>query len=371
MEPVKDINDLSEEVISQRKSFSTDRMDISFGEIINMYKDGDLMIRPEYQRLFRWNNVQKTALIESILLNIPIPPLFVAEDKSGKWELIDGLQRVSTIISFFGELKENLTSITYPQTEEELGEDFKNVNKWALGNGDLISGLEDYTFDTLPNNLMLNIKRSVCRVEILRDENPKMKYELFKRLNSGGSKLTPQEIRNAIFRGTSELLNDLLMRASQHDNFIALTRLSEQKKRELYDQELVLRFFAFVDNIDDISENTETSLDNYMADAVNEPNYPSEAQYQRFCSVIDLIYSLNDLNIFRTANNLFVPALFEGILVGVARSVNKYSDNLELLRERVNALKSDEGFKAASGMGSNSRSRVRKRLQRANEIFAE
>lgn len=77
-------------------------MDISFGELINMYKAGELVIRPEYQRLFRWTRTQKTALIESILLGIPVPPVFVAEDGNGIWELVDGLQRVSTIVSFLG-----------------------------------------------------------------------------------------------------------------------------------------------------------------------------------------------------------------------------------------------------------------------------
>ena len=69
---------------------------------LGLPKNDELIIRPEYQRLFRWSEVQKTALIESILLSIPIPPIFVAEDKNGVWELVDGLQRVSTFVSFFG-----------------------------------------------------------------------------------------------------------------------------------------------------------------------------------------------------------------------------------------------------------------------------
>ncbi len=100
------IENLEKQITDERARLSTDRMDISFGELINMYKAGELVIRPEYQRLFRWTRTQKTALIESILLGIPVPPVFVAEDGNGIWELVDGLQRVSTIVSFFGELDE-------------------------------------------------------------------------------------------------------------------------------------------------------------------------------------------------------------------------------------------------------------------------
>jgi len=89
---------LEQGVSDERKRLSSDRLDISFGELINLYKNDELIIRPEYQRLFRWSETQKTALIESILLSIPIPPIFVAEDKNGVWELVDGLQRVSTFI---------------------------------------------------------------------------------------------------------------------------------------------------------------------------------------------------------------------------------------------------------------------------------
>lgn len=78
---------LDTEISHERDRLSSDRMDISFGELINLYKGQELVIRPEYQRLFRWNQKQKTALIESILLGIPIPPIFVAEDKNGIWEL--------------------------------------------------------------------------------------------------------------------------------------------------------------------------------------------------------------------------------------------------------------------------------------------
>jgi len=86
-----------EEIVSKkRNTLKTDRLDMSFGELINIYSDKELFISPEYQRAFRWSDYQRTRFIESVLLGIPIPPIFVAEDDNGKWEVVDGLQRIST-----------------------------------------------------------------------------------------------------------------------------------------------------------------------------------------------------------------------------------------------------------------------------------
>jgi uncharacterized protein with ParB-like and HNH nuclease domain len=84
--------DLEQKISELRNELKTDRLDMSFGEIMSIFESGDLVISPEYQRAYRWTDEQKTRFIESILLGIPIPPIFVAEDTSGKWELVDGLQ---------------------------------------------------------------------------------------------------------------------------------------------------------------------------------------------------------------------------------------------------------------------------------------
>ena len=100
-------NNLEKEIEKGRNSLTTDRLDMSFGELMSMYDDEELVIDPEFQRLFRWDQDQKTRFIESLLLGIPIPSIFVAENQEGKWEIVDGLQRLSTVLSFFGKLKNN------------------------------------------------------------------------------------------------------------------------------------------------------------------------------------------------------------------------------------------------------------------------
>ncbi|MFY7886830.1 MAG: DUF262 domain-containing protein [Dolichospermum sp.] len=376
---------LEKEVSDERKRLSSDRLDISFGELINLYKNNELIIRPEYQRLFRWSEAQKTALIESILLSIPIPPIFVAEDKNGVWELVDGLQRVSTFISFFGELKGSGWTIDYQEDidrsgveeeeeiDEESGEEtggIKTINKWTLQEGGLVKSLQGFNIDNLPTNLKINLKRAVCRVEILRGESStSMKYELFKRLNSGGSKLTPQEIRNAIYRGVNPRLNELLLKVSKSEVFKSLTQLSSGKLNELYDQELVLRFFAFYKNAQNVNENMEKFLNDFMEITVHNVSFDYDVYESLIMRVLELIYQIEDNKIFRNERNLFVPAYFEGILIGVAQNIETYAEDLELLKSKITQLKSDNDFKKYSGTSSNSKSRIRNRLKRVDEIF--
>lgn len=381
------MRELESEIDTERKRLSADRMDVSFGEILNMYRSDELIIRPEYQRLYRWNDSQKTALIESLLLSIPIPPIFVAEDDDGVWEVVDGLQRISTFISFFGELKHNFSTIKHMQVEEideegyvneELDPEGYNIdntengNGWTLQAGSIVENLEGFNINNLPTSFKINLKRAVCRVEILRGHsNIEMKYELFKRLNSGGSKLTPQEIRNAIYRGTDARLNELLLKLSQNNIFKSTTTLSKKQKEELYDQELVLRFLAFFNKADSINENTENYLNKFMEQTVKDKDYDYESIEAIFVETLDLLNGLlsNPEQVFRSDRNRFVPAFFEGIVIGLAQNIEKYRDNAELLENKVRLLKADDDFRAYSGSASNSRSRIKKRLTRANEIF--
>ncbi len=140
------MSELEKEILNGRNSLSSDRLDMSFGELMNMYSNDELVIDPEFQRLFRWDNHQMTRFIESLLLGIPIPSIFVAEDPDGKWEIVDGLQRLSTILSFFGMLKHT------PQK-----------NGWELESGDVVEALQGLKVSDLPIKYQLNIKRSVCR----------------------------------------------------------------------------------------------------------------------------------------------------------------------------------------------------------------
>jgi uncharacterized protein with ParB-like and HNH nuclease domain len=98
---------LIEQIAEQKKEFKTDNYPMSSGEIISIYKNDEIIINPEFQRYFRWSPEQKSKFIESILLGIPIPPIFVYQRDDGIWEVVDGLQRLSTILEFVGSLKKD------------------------------------------------------------------------------------------------------------------------------------------------------------------------------------------------------------------------------------------------------------------------
>ncbi len=105
---------LEQELSRARKNVVTDGYEMSIGEIVGLYEKEELVINPAFQRYFRWDASRKTKFIESLLLGIPIPPIFVFQTDAGIWELVDGLQRVSTLLEFMGVLKDPLTKSLRP-----------------------------------------------------------------------------------------------------------------------------------------------------------------------------------------------------------------------------------------------------------------
>lgn len=119
---------LEQEINTYSAKVSTDSYSMSVGELVSMYKDRELNLHPEFQRFFRWTVEQKSKFIESLLLGIPIPPIFVSERSNSYWDVIDGLQRISTIFEVMGELRDEenrtkdqlaLTRPYIPQVDRE------------------------------------------------------------------------------------------------------------------------------------------------------------------------------------------------------------------------------------------------------------
>lgn len=335
-----------------KNSLSTDRLDMSFGEIMSMYDRNEIIIDPIFQRLFRWSEYQQTRFIESILLGIPIPPIFVAEDKDGRWELVDGLQRISTVFSFFGLLKK-----------------LPEKNAWILKQGELIPEFENFGCKDLPLKLQLNIKRAVCRIEIVKwNSKYDMRYELFNRLNTGGARLTDQEIRNCIFRGVSSDFNLFLSKQAKHQSFIDLISPTEKQVEELYLDELVLRFCSLYKNGENVKENISEHMTSFMKKIVLEPKRINDFK-DIFNRTITLISPVGK-EAFRGSNNVLSTSLYDGISIGIAQNIEKYeSRGTPYLVDKINQLKNDIDFKKASGSAANSKTRILKRLLVANVLF--
>lgn len=344
---------LESEILSGRNSLSADRLDMSFGELMNMYSNDELVIDPEFQRLFRWDLEQRSRFIESILLGIPIPSIFVAEDTDGRWEIVDGLQRLSTILSYFGMLK---------HTPEKNG--------WNLLAGDVVESLNGLGVSDLPIKYQLNIKRSVCRIEVVKwDSNYDMRYELFNRLNTGGSPLTDQEIRNCIFRGISPEFTNLIKMLSSENGFVDLIQPTPKQQDELYLDELVLRFFALFENHETVNKNLSDHMTEYMKLATkNDVNYSGKKEI--FNRIVKLMTPIGRIAL-SGKNGQLSTSLYDGIFNGVAGNIDLYEKAGEdVLRKKIEALKNDEEFKKVSGVASNYKERVKKRIERALEVFA-
>lgn len=233
-------SDFEREVLDARQEIYSDSYPMSLGELTNLFRDGELVIAPAFQRLFRWDDEQKSRLVESILLGIPLPSIFVSQSEDGKWELIDGLQRVSTILQLQGILPDR----------EPL----------VLQGTKYLPGLEGRSWDgavdgtrALPNSLRLDFKRSKLDLKILRrDSSPKTKYDLFQRLNSYGSPLTAQEMRNAVLVGVNSEFAGWIETLANSQDFVDTTVLSDRQRMEKYGEELVLRFM-FLHRAEDTS----------------------------------------------------------------------------------------------------------------------
>ena len=184
---------LLDDVNLRRQEIHTDGYPSSINELATMYREGELDIHPEFQRMFRWKPAQKSRLIESLLLGIPLPSIFVAQRKDGVWDVIDGLQRLSTIFQFMGIRRDEKGDIAPPLVLQGT-KMLPSLQGLVWEKPD-----EDLAQIPLPTELQLIIKRSKIDIKIvLRESDEGSKYELFQRLNSGGSSLTDQELRNCL-----------------------------------------------------------------------------------------------------------------------------------------------------------------------------
>ncbi|WP_081396265.1 DUF262 domain-containing protein [Mycobacterium colombiense] len=291
-------NDLEGQIAERRREISTERYGMSIGELTSLYTDGDLIVHPEFQRFFRWDDVQKSRLIESILLGIPLPSIFVAASKSGIWELVDGLQRVSTLLQLQGVL---------------LGEDGKKVKRLILEGTKYLPALdgkfwpvnaqEEEDSSALGPAQRRDIKRARVDVQIIqRDSSSDTKYDLFQRLNAYGSQLTTQELRSCMLVSVDPAFLRWVETLARSDSFRDSVQLSERLIEEQYDIELVLRFLVLHREVD-IKAKDLKNFSSYLDDKSIELASAYEEQSSKlestFNTTFDLIAETAAENAFR------------------------------------------------------------------------
>jgi len=354
---------------SKSKNVHTQSLDLSFNELLDMKKSGELDITPDFQRLFRWTEGARSRFIESLLLEMPVPPIYVVEESDGKYMLIDGLQRISSYLHLRGEL-----------SAQHLDEPVAVGDKLVLTDCDIVHELNGKTFDDLGTALQIRLKRAFVRVEVVRKgSDPHFKYHMFKRLNTGGEILSPQQIRNCTIRLLNPRFIEFNLELSQEEVFKSCTEsLTYEQKLAAFDQELVLRFIGLKNNRDGFKHDVGDFMTEYM-EKVSEPGDTSFDYVQEkavFLKTFTILWRTLGEYAFAYENKKKKTDLtkafgiyhYESFTVGLQRQLNLIDPEDETLIGRLSTafkeVKHNEEFIGmTTGGGKNSRGLLRDRVK--------
>lgn len=344
------MKDLVSQLEKEQRRVDFDSYDISVKELVSMAHQGIIDVAPEYQRQFRWPDQNQSKFVESVLLGIPVPSLFMAANKDGSWELIDGVQRLSTLLHFVG--------------PSEIREKFKLGEALKLTGLDVLTEFNNATFEDLPQTLRLKFFLRPLKVTTLSDKSDaKVRFDLFERLNTGGVKLTDQEIRACVFRGK---FNDFIEDISLDQNFVSLVNLTEAKKNDGTRQEYVLRFFAYLNDMEKFDHSVVGFLNNYMSEASVSFNY--RANRQIFTDTFSALSIVLPDGIRRGDRRLTPVNLFEAVTVGAALAIK---DGYDIRRSNIGEWIGGADLKSLTSSATNSRRRVMDRINYCYEKFKE
>lgn len=333
---------LEKEIENATRLVKTDAYQMSVGELVNMYKDGELIINPDFQRLFRWQIGQKSKLIESILLGIPLPSIFVFEKDDGTWELIDGLQRLSTLLEFVGALRHPVSKSALPPTALTPTKYLPSLDKTVWEESDAITDVPVGEQRPLTSPLQLAIRRSRLSVQILKRPSANdTKYDLFQRLNAGGTQANVQELRNVIIIMVNPDYHRMMRDLSQLESFLKVLAASPDQLEKQRDMEFVSRYlvhtFVDFDNKLDVEEFIDRSIVELSKEG---PTQQASDTFIKTFELLDAAYGENALRRFNDnqATGRVLLAAYECIAIGIARNlatINAQPDPLEYVRDRI------------------------------------
>ena len=326
------------EDLSGKRKIYTDPGDIEIDSLLGKFQRGRLNIQPEYQRQFVWDKVKSSRLLESALLDIPLPVVYLSEEKDGKENVIDGQQRLTAFFSFI-------------------------IGKFPDGSDFKLSGLKVFTelngkkYSELSEELQDKIRYYKLRtIKFRKESDSDLQFEIFARLNTGSVPLNDQELRNCVYRGT---FNTLLKELAQDVDFRYLLGLASADKR-MKDRELVLRFAAFHFNTylkykAPIKNFLNHTMEKYQNISVTDEQELRNA----FKNTIHIIKSLLDKNAFKrfyrgdekNKNGKWEPlkfnvSLYDILMCSFAREdKNTVYQNLDRIREAlIDLMTTDQDF---------------------------
>jgi hypothetical protein len=297
---------LADQLQQQRRAVDFDTFDIIIQQLLSMLQSGAIDIAPVYQRQFRWDDVRCSQLVESFLLGIPVPSLFMATNKDSTWELVDGVQRLSALVKFAG--------------SDELRRRLGISQLLKLQGLEKLTQYNGFNFPDLPKTIQLQLELRPVKVVTLSDKSDDVvRFDLFERLNKGGVALTDQEIRDCVYRGEfSKKLEEL----ARDQNFRKVVLLTKKQNEDGTREECVLRFFAFLNRYKEFVHSVKDFLNEYMKAASKSFDYANGEKI--FKDTFLQLASALPHGIARPNRKGLTPLnLFEGVAVGAALAVLK------------------------------------------------
>lgn len=315
--------------------------DFPVESIVRRIESGEVYV-PDFQRKYIWNNTEASRFIESLLLGLPVPGVFLAKDFDGKHMIIDGQQRLLSIYKY-------------------VAGDFKLTGIGAIFNG--------MKFSDLPEEYKYRLMDSIIHATVVRQDNQNYEnssiFHIFERLNTGGKELEPQEIRNCMYPGQFQLLlSDI--------NEIDLWRSIYGSQSLRYkDQELILRFFALYFDSENYSPPMKSFLNRFMGMHRKLDKIDGLQAKELFIETLGILNLAVGKKLFRPSKN-FNAAIFDAITFGLAKRLeNGPVNDIEKIDLIYNQLLNDEQFKSVYSSSTASSSNLRARLEISKQAFQE
>ncbi|MEM7593990.1 MAG: DUF262 domain-containing protein [Cyanobacteria bacterium P01_A01_bin.83] len=339
------------QIRDQRKPVDYNTLEYPIEILVQKYLDGidedeNEIFIPDYQREMTWDDNRQSKFIESVLLGLPIPYIFVADisntsenDDLARLEIIDGTQRIRTLARFIN-------------------------NELRLNSLEKLSTLNNFTFQDLPLSRQRRFKRTTIRmIQLTEDADEEVRRDLFERINTGSVDLNEMEKRRGSKPGKLLNLVEELSKLERFRNLCSFTT-TEIKKRD--PQEFILRFFAFLNNYQNFSgKKVHQFLDEYLEQANESQSINIEVMREEFINMLAFVetYFPDALHIYRKTKKQYEPVTrikFESITVGVALALR---ENQELIPHSTSFLESEKFRAFTKGDGSSSQNKVSRRIE--------
>ena len=367
---------LLDEIKNAQRLVRTDAYQMSIGEIANMYENEEIVIAPEFQRLFRWEIGQKSKFIESILLGIPLPPIFVFERANGKWEIIDGLQRTSTILEFMGRLRDEAGGRKAPSVLEAT-KYLPSLHNAVWEHSSEITAVAANDQIPLDKSAQLSIRRARIGVEILkRPSDEETKFDLFQRLNAGGTQANAQELRNCIMIMVRPRYFQAIKWAAKNHSFRNVLKFSKEQIKQQRHMEYAVRFLVHTS----VPYNGKLDVEEYIDEGVITLAKAGDLEgamrliHETF-TLLDEVAGSNALRRLERGKHSGIRGLvgLEAIAVGIAKNLNSItqkSDPVAFLKARIEAFWIEPEVKNFTSRGLRGTTRIQRTVPFGEHWFS-